>query len=171
MSGNNFNSSKLMCVHALVAHTGGAMGISEKLESMNAALLMVGNDYSDVLLPAATKIADLTAKLAEGERERDQIIDEADSLRAEVERLNREIVKACDSHCQRTLCEMQRSLDESEARLRDLRVTIEWAHHGMEIARIWGGMEWHWNHLASFRAKAIWERLDAALAKSAVTLP
>jgi predicted RNase H-like nuclease (RuvC/YqgF family) len=117
------------------------------------------------------QIADLTAKLAEGERERDQIIDEADSLRAEVERLNREIVKACDSHCQRTLCEMQRSLDESEARLRDLRVTIEWAHHGMEIARIWGGMEWHWNHLASFRAKAIWERLDAALAKSAVTLP
>jgi chromosome segregation ATPase len=47
------------------------MSTPEQLEALNSVLLMVGNDYSDVLLPAATKIADLTAKLAEAERERD----------------------------------------------------------------------------------------------------
>ena len=40
------------------------MSAQSRLEQMNSELLMVGNDYSDVLLPAAQEIATLTARLA-----------------------------------------------------------------------------------------------------------
>ena len=132
--------------------------------------------------PRDEQIADLTAKLAEAERERDaanfdkaRMLDERqiflkgmDELRAEVAKWKAYVegqqdnVKAAEHVA--TICNQAR--ESAETRLTALRATIEWAHHGMEMARIWGGMDWHWNHLASFRAKAIWERLDAALAES-----
>ena len=128
------------------------------------------------------QIADLAARLAEAERERDaanfdkaRMLEERqiflkgmDELRAEVARHKEIAAEFAQTNVEingKWFSEKQ-AREAAEARLTTLRATIEWAHHGMEMARIWGGMDWHWNHLASFRAKAIWERLDAALAKS-----
>lgn len=62
------------------------MGIPENLEAMNSELLMVGNDYSDILLPAAREIADLQARLAECERAKDDHFMNS-CLRANIESL------------------------------------------------------------------------------------
>lgn len=61
---------------------------------------------------------------------------ERDELRAEVARLKDEMVEACDSHCRRELCVMQREIDAAESRLTALRLHYSEAIEDIEE---WGG--------------------------------
>jgi hypothetical protein len=116
---------------------GDEMSTPEQLEALNSVLLMVGNDYSDVLLPAATQIADLTAKLAECELERDGLSRgilamgaATDELRAAVARLKEQngnvtgnyltlLAEPC-IYCGQAEYEKK----DAEARLRELREAL-----------------------------------------------
>jgi len=60
-------------------------------------------------------------------------------------------------------------LDDEIKRLRARQAVLVEAlvdcQKNVENARIWSGMDWHWNNLAGFYAKRIHDRASAALAQ------
>ena len=60
-------------------------------------------------------------------------------------------------------CERDAEIERLRADTKTLREAAVSAAHTLEQARIWSGMNWHWNINANATRRA-WEILDAALA-------
>lgn len=76
------------------------------------------------------------------------------------------------THAQRlmtTLLERTAEIDELRAELTNLKALVSDAAHTLEKARIWGGMDWHYNPLHPIHYTPMLKRLNEALAP--LTMP
>lgn len=64
----------------------------------------------------------------------------------------------------RALKSLAAERDQLRAELAECRAAASDAAHMLEIARVWGGLDWSWTNLHHSIAKRAWEKLTAALA-------
>ena len=58
----------------------------------------------------------------------------------------------------------RKEVDSLRAELAECRAAASDAAHMLEIARVWGGLDWSWTNLHHSIAKCAWEKLTDALA-------
>ena len=61
-------------------------------------------------------------------------------------------------------CPVRHELERLRAELAECRAAASDAAHMLEIARVWGGLDWSWTNLHHSIAKCAWEKLTDALA-------
>ena len=64
----------------------------------------------------------------------------------------------------KTIADLRERLAKAEARNVSMREALIWTQKQVELARIWGGMAWHWNPLLPIFTSAIHERITHELA-------
>ena len=168
-------SSTVKVEHPEIASLRAEISTAEAFHKVAVAERDYERQRADILESATIKALEdrdrLRAELAELRRFRKAIMDYDSNLydaltNSDAARKGRGGTMRCPQCGQKECCgaDMSPEIERLTAELAECRAAASDAAHMLEIARVWGGLDWSWTNLHHSIAKCAWEKLTDALA-------